>query len=1052
MDWRMRCRLVPLFSLLLIFLLANVSVQAQLPTATLGGIVTDPQGAAVVGARVVATNKGTGIASEAPTGSGGEYAIVNLPPGLYNVHVEAKGFAARDFADLRFEVGRNTTLDVQLALAALGQKVTVTGGAAQVDLTQSTVQNMVTSTTLQNIPLNGRNFLELAFLLPGNRSAVNFDPTKTNTLEVSSAGQFGRGGNISVDGGDNNDEVVGGTLANFPQDGIQEFQIATNRYTAEVGRSASSIINIITKSGTNEYHGSAFIYERNKNLQGLPAIFNRAACANGANCKPPFDRQEYGGSVGGPIIHDKAFWFFSIENRHQNGAVQSAFRDFATDSIVSSSAQAPLRDVLLTGSGDLKMTANDRFFLRYSFNRSREVAEGSAQASAQTAANRQSSLNRFNSGNANWTRTISASQVNSLIFHFDRFLNSIPVFTPNAPTLNGVTPPSCGAPDRGCEIVFPDLEDGPNFRIAQRTRMDRLQFKDTFAWTLGRHTLHFGGEYQKQWSDALFDLFGSGSVFLARDFPTSGNDANIPVSLVILSGAPVRPPTASGINNSYIATYIQDDWRARPNLTFNVGLRWEYDTDIFGNDSSYGACPTLTAQPTSPCTWVSNVLGLHRSPDRKDIGPRLGFAWDPFNKGKTVIRGGYGIYYDRVVLEVPLLARLVDGRALSLEVLEPPSGTTLLFGNFNLPANIAAGQLVPAAAGIGINIMDNNIRHPYVQQFTLGIQHQIGPNWLVSVDGIHDFGTRFLIGRILRPQAPETQTVTGPGGGTVTTLSCPGNFGACTVTDPLTGLSNNITSIEPSAKNWYDAMLVSVQRRPTRFFNDRFSYTFNVNYTLSKTLNYANDDQINFKEGGQADVIEGVNNLRLEKGYATTDERHRLVFYGVFGAPYDISVSPIWTITSSIPGNPFVGALGGHLPIIPRNSLGRDIGTSDKLNAAIAQWDALPACSAGGPFPCRSGASLNPVTPGMHFGKPFNSFDMRASKMFKLTERNRFDVMAEAFNLFNITNVRGRGRLDYFGFNNDITSSLFNQKAQTAGGNFGPGGPRAFQFALRYSF
>ncbi len=1000
----------------LILLGLTSAAWAQLPTASIRGIVSDVQGGRLPGVTVAATSAATGVPRATVTNDLGSYSILNLAPGLYEVTFRLDGFATTDFPDVRVEVGQERTLDVTMELASVQQTVTVTGGGAGVQLTESKVQGLVTAETVENIPLNGRNFLELAFLVPGNRPATNYDPTKTNTLEVSSAGSFGRGGNITIDGGDNNDEVVGGTLMNLPQDAVQEFQIATNRFTAEVGRSGSSIINIVTKSGGNAIHGSAFAFFRDDALQGLPATFDRSGE------EPPFDRQQLGFSVGGPFRKDKAWWFVALENRNQDGEVETGLRDSAAQRVVTSSAAAPLDDFLVSGRVDLNVTDVDDLAFRYSFNRSEEVANGSLAQPLGSAANRQSSFNRFNSFLANWNHQVSNNALNSFTFHFNRFLNSIPEFPDNRP----VTDPDLGLTN---ELRFPTVQDGANFRIPQRTRFDRVQVRDNFSWSKGNHTLAFGLEFQRQFSDALFDLFGSGTVILTENFATQDrnqdgavNDLDIPIAASIISAAPVRPPFVPDIDNSYFGFYVQDDWRPRPNLTFNLGLRYEFDTNIFGIGGAHQPCPDISQPSPIPCVWLAGVLGLERNRGLDNWGPRVGFAWDPFQNRKTVIRGGYGIYYDRVVLEVRLLELLLDGRILALDVV----GGSTLDANGNFLPDAITGQVVnlanpfagpTAAVPLGINVIDNATAHPYVQQFSLGIQHQFGTDWVLSVDGVHNFGQRQLIGRLLRDQ----------------------NVNLVTVTDPLTGRTDNIVNIEPSAKSWYDGLLFSLRKRPSQWRG--MTYGFNVNYTLSKTLTYFDDDQIPFNVGGQIDLLLGVNNLALEKGYGLTDERHRLSFYGQFDFPWRIRVSPIWTLASDVPGNLFVPQLNTRLPLLARNALGRSVRTGAELNEVIQAWNAA------GPT---IGPTLPLVNPNLRFGDTFNAFDLRLSKTIG-GDRHRVELIGEVFNLFNITNIRGFNNNNYFGFSTALGADL-GAPLRTAGGFFGSGGPRAFQLAVRYQF
>jgi len=491
-----------------------------------------------------------------------------------------------------------------------------------------------------------------------------------------------------------------------------------------------------------------------------------------------------------------------------------------------------------------------------------------------------------------------------------------------------------------------------------------------------------------------------------------------------------------------------------------------------GTDGFHGACPDLTSQPQFPCVWLAGVLNLNRSPDYKQFGPRVGFAWDPLKKGTTVIRGGYGMYFDRVVLEVPLLERLVDGRALQVNVLAGSTCKNATSGAaqdcsapnsvFNTGTPTLANPFTGAVARVGlggINVLDNKIAHPRVQQFSLGVQQQFWKNWVVSADAIHNYGTRFLIGHFLRKdRAPASAPA-------AVNLTCVGNA-PCTVTDPLTGRTDNITNVEPSARTWYDGLLVGLQRPSTTFdlFGRKWGYSLNLNYTLSKTFNYANDDQIPFNGAeDQVNVIEGINNIRIEKGYAPTDERHRLVFFGVFQLPWDFSVSPIYTFGSGVPADTFVPGINARLPILPRNALGRDIKTGADLNKAILAFNALPLCPA--PAPCNAPDAsgnrtiLATVPPGLNFGDKFNSVDMRITKSFKFLERNRFELIAEVFNLFNGTNIRGFNNKNFSGRTTAIPNASttpvatdYYKAVSTAGGFFGSGGPRAFQFALRYSF
>ena len=876
-----------------------------------------------------------------------------------------------------------------------------------------------------------------------------------------------------MDGSDNNDEVVGVTLANFPEDSVQEFQIATGHFTAEVGRSGNSIVNIVTKSGTNNFHGSAFLFERKRNLQALPATFDRSLPT------PPFDREQTGGSVGGPIQRDRSWIFGSFEFRDQNASLQTGTRDFATQQVVNSAAPAPLRDALLSSRFDRQISEHNSLMVRYSFNRSTDTSGASPGSSAPafSAAERQNSLNRFNSAVANFNSVLSPTKVNDLSFHFDNFYNDIPPYPKDEPTTD---PASL---DLTNELIFPDLADGENFNLPQATHLNRYQVRDGLTWSLGKHTLHLGGEFQHYKANGEINVFGTGTVILTSDFGFADlngdgviNDLDIPLAVALHSTAPVVPVPIPKVYDDYVAGYVQDDWRIRPRLTLNLGLRWEYDSNLTGNSSEHDPCPSLTVTPTKPCTWMANIIDLKKTPDKKDFAPRVGFVYDPFGKGKTLLRGGYGIYYDRIILEAGAEELVQNDRALTVTqyagsscsnpyIPAPPSlnlcfapGSSFVPGTPTL-ANAFSGP--HQTGGIGILAMGPDAHHPLFQQFSLGLQQQVGSNWLISADGLHVFASRQIIGHLLRDTTSTSPYIT-----------CPGDDQPCVITDPLSGISDNITLLQSQAKSWYDGLIASIEHRPTKL--GPISYQYNISYTLSKTFDYSDDDQLTASADEQVDLVEGINDLRREKGYAVTDERHRLTLYGEAQLPWRFSLAPIYTFGSGVPADTFLpgtansaGASGSRLPLLPRNAIAREVSNSNQLNALINQWNSLPACPAA--FPCLAGGQLQTVPAGINFFSPFSSLDMRLKKEINLGERVRMSLIGEGFNMFNETNIRGSSAANFSGRNITISPYVpaqsgpppvpaqavqtnFYSAVSTAGGFFGSGGPRAFQFAARVDF
>ena len=989
--------------LMLCFVLSALSQSAV--TATLSGRVSDPAGAVIVGAKVVIAQKATGTQRETVTNQEGIYVLTNLPPGEYDVKISAKNFPKTLNRTIDLRVGQQAVFNGTIEVSGPTELVTLVrdDSATSVNTSSSIVDGVISSNSISTLPLNGRNFLELALLIPGNTPAPNFDPTKTNSIIISSAGQLGRGGNVTIDGTDNNDDAVGGPLLNVSQDAVQEFQIATNRYSAELGRSSSSVINVVTKSGTNNLHGSFSFFERDRRLQGLPATFDR-----GSNQKPPFDRQQYSATLGGPVKKDKAWWFGAFEYRNQDGAVQVGVRDVAARQIRKTFAPAPLNDLLGLARGDWAVSDRNRLSFRYAIERLDAIDATKLDRAIGSASQRQNLKNNHQAFLTNWTGVISPTAVNEFSFSINNFHNT--------------TDPLSVGP----QLTFPSIQDGVSFRVPQATKMNRLQFSDALSLVRSAHTFKFGGDFQRV--DSLFDLgvFQQGRIELVQDFAQMDlngdgriDDGDLLFAVTLRSSKPTQALLIDNADNNHIALFAQDDWRVNRNLTLNLGLRYELDTNVNNNDWYANRNPL-----------VQSYYRGDRKRDKNNFAPRIGFNWAT-NDGKTSIHGGYGIYYDRITLEIISLERGLDGRALAIEVRagnalsDPQTGAPIFInpatGRFQPFAptlsNPFTGFILPGAGASGINIIDNNLQNPMVQQFNLGFQRELTRNLVVRADYLHNFGTHFIIGR---------------------SFPVP-------VDNPVVGGPDRVVNLESSVKTKYDGLLLSLEKR----FSNR--YQFRASYTLSKAFNYANDDQIPFSNGPV-----NPQNLQLEYGPTPNDRRHYFTFSGAVELPYGFQLAPIVTLASGVPMDILLPDASSRIPVLQRNAGGRFFKNGADLNDYLTRLNA-----AGGV----NGQRLPLVREDARFNDDFSSFDLRFSKVFKFGEKARLEPMVEVFNLFNVTNILGVSNVNYSGFSNVLIrdsstptdagylrSSSFGRPVTTAGGVFGSGGPRAFQLAVKLNF
>jgi hypothetical protein len=786
----LRVRALFLGAMVMIAMLGQAAL-AQHIRGALEGTVNDPQEAALPGAAVTLKSVATGAEVTSTTDAQGKFTFLNLEPGTYTLSVEAQGFRKYVATNVSVKVGSVTPIIAKLEVGEAREVVEVVANTdATVDTTRPTVDGVVTAKQIENLPLNGRNFLDLAQQEPGVqvRDGGDFDPTKNQMVGVSIGGRSGRSTRIQVDGVDITDETVGTTTTNISNEAIQEFQISRSTLDPSTDITSSGAVNIVTRSGGNEYHGSGFGFFRDERFSSDLRLDKTKPTTE----KPPFDRQILGGRIGGFLIKDKLFWHGEFENNNQDG------QQFTSVPLFPQFTQAfgvPLDERLAGGRLDWKITNALSSFYRFNHNYNFGVTGFGGQDTSAfgNLNNTNSHVMGLDHTTGRWTHSGRFSYLN-----FNNF-----IVDANAAAGTPTTLDPGGAPV--LVRVRNALQDvGPDLLAPQTTFQDNKQVKYDGSFVTGVHTFRFGASFNHIEEAGNANFFGlaprirstynaTGLAFAA----THGGIADplsFPLDQIVIgnglgnfSEKPALGFPFGGIINNRLGLYFTDAWRWRSNLTVTLGLRYDYDSGIANSDL-----------PRTPLLAQFNpALAGNVKNDVNNFGPQAGIAWDVKGDGKTVVRAGAGIYYesniinnlffDRVLNLPPGLGNVTPVLTTGApDLLHPATGACLFRAtNFNstpgacgaaggvnlfqqplrnviaastqmqavyqaVTAALAAGWPPPGVPpqfdqdlSTGGGLLFNQYTRPYSFMFNIGFQRELKSGLVLGVDYVHNRGVHF---------------------------------------------------------------------------------------------------------------------------------------------------------------------------------------------------------------------------------------------------------------------------------------------------------------------
>ena len=1034
--------------LLCVFLSASAFAQT---TASIIGTVTDPSGAAVVGAKVTVKNAAQGIERSTESGSAGGYEVPALPPGAYSVSVDAKGFQKQQANNVVLAVSQNSVQNFNLNVASSSEVVTVEATAPVIETTTMTVGQSIDQHTVQEIPLNGRHFVDLGLLIPGSVT-----PPQNGFLTAPLRGQgsfaFNTAGNredtvnFMVNGINLNDMVQNQITFQPSINTVSEFKVDNSTYSAEYGRNSGAIVNIATRSGSNSYHGEAFEFLRNHDFDARNFFNPTTITANGitsANPQSTFHRNQFGAAFGGPIVKDKTFFFLSYEGTRQRQGITLntlVLTDAQRQTVIAAgnptsikllslipaansgsnfvgSATAPVN--IDQGTADIShnLTSNIRLHGYYAAQhdlRQEPTLQGNTVPGFGDTRESKRQIATFSVD-----QTFSSNLVNEARLGFNRIHIT---FSPNASQnpadfgiLDGINS-NTGLPQ--LSIGTTQINIGGPAGFPQARGDTTAVIGDTLNYIRGKHSFKFGGEFRRFYNNNLNGDSGTLTFVNVSDFANGK-----PNSFSLNPGS-----LPSRIATGEMGFFAQDNWKLNNRLTLELGLRYDWNqtpTEAFNRFANFGVltAPSLPTQGTGALSFVSSPY--HQN--NKNFQPRLGFAWDAFGNGKTVVRSGYAILTDQPI------TNLVTGLTTN-----PPLGNPK---TFNGPGTSTYATLLASAkaAGLAPTIVDPNFDNSYVESYNLNVQQQLSRNWSLMAGY---FGSQ---GKHLRTRVNLNQFVNGVR--PFLNATVPGQAAPVT----LGNISDNVSN----GSSNYNALWISSNLRAWH------GLQFNASYTYSKSLDYTS-------QNGQGVVIQDSLNPLGDKGLSDFNATHRFSTNFIYSLPFKgnrfVQGWQVGSIIQSQSGNPinilansanianFTGVASIRPDLIgPVQILGTP-GSGGIVWFANSVCDrAVTPCAPGTTFAIPdSGTPTN-----FHFGNlgrnaiigpGFNDIDFSIIKRTKITERFSHEFRVEAFDLLNHPNFGQPNRTAQVG------NKAFGVITTTRFPIGDSGSARQLQFAMKLIF